>query len=64
MGTDRLTMSVHDAARALGISASHAYELIRTERLPAVRLGRRIVVPTKALHDFLGSKKRDDAEPS
>ncbi len=51
----RATMTVTDAARVLGISRSTAYELVRSGTLPALRLGRRIVVPTHALSDLLNS---------
>ena len=49
MGSSRLVMSVTEAAELLGISRGLAYELARSQRLPAVRLGRRLVVPRKAL---------------
>jgi excisionase family DNA binding protein len=49
MNSDRLVMTVREVASALGISKTHAYELIAREELPALRLGRRIVVPRRAL---------------
>jgi excisionase family DNA binding protein len=49
MNSDRLVMTVREVAGALGISKTHAYELIAREELPALRLGRRIVVPRRAL---------------
>ena len=49
MASDRLVMSVTEAAELLGISRGLAYELARSEKLPVVRLGRRLVVPRKAL---------------
>ena len=52
MESSRLVMSVTEAAEFLGISRALAYELARSQKLPAVRLGRRRVVPRKAL-DFL-----------
>ncbi len=53
MASDRLVMSVTEAAEFLGISRALAYELARSQRLPAVRLGRRLVVPRKALAFWL-----------
>lgn len=47
------TMSVDAAARYLGISRSHAYDLVRAGDLPHVRLGRRIVIPTRDLDALL-----------
>ena len=49
MDPRRLTMSVEEAGVALGISRSHAYELVRQGELPSLRLGRRVVVPIAAL---------------
>lgn len=46
---DRLTLSVEEAAQLLGISRALAYELVAQHRLPSLRLGRRIVVPRRAL---------------
>src|SRR5262249_54132377 len=51
----RLTMRVEEAARLLGISRGLAYELVNRGELPALRLGRRLVVPTEALEDLVAS---------
>ena len=48
------TLTVEEAAKLRGISRTLAYELVNRHVLPSVRLGRRIVVPRKALEDFLG----------
>lgn len=55
---DRLAMSVEEASRALGISKSLGYELVASGKLPAVRLGRRIVVPRVALERFLAGEAK------
>jgi len=52
-GQDRLTFSVPEAARLLGVSRAHAYELVARNELPAVRLGRRILVPRHAIEALL-----------
>ena len=52
---DRATLTVTEAAHVLGISRSTAYELVHAGTLPALRLGRRIVVPTRALEQLLDS---------
>lgn len=51
---DRLTYSVEQAAALLGISRGKAYECVRTGKLHAVPLGRRLVVPAHALDGLLG----------
>jgi excisionase family DNA binding protein len=50
-----ITISVREAAQLLGISKSHAYDLIRQEQLPHVRLGRRVVVPYRELEEWVRS---------
>jgi excisionase family DNA binding protein len=49
----RLTISVEEAGRLLGISRCLAYELVNRGDIPSVRLGRRIVVPRRALDRLL-----------
>ncbi|HEX6236611.1 MAG TPA: helix-turn-helix domain-containing protein [Acidimicrobiales bacterium] len=53
MRPQRLTMAVEEASEALGISCSLAYELVRRGEIPSLRLGRRIVVPVRALEDLV-----------
>ena len=50
---DRLTLSVEEAAHLLGISRGLAYELARSGRLPALRFGRRLLIPRAALEKML-----------
>ena len=50
---DRLTLSIEEAAALLGISRALAYDLVRRGELPQLRLGRRIVVPRKALENLI-----------
>ncbi len=45
---ERLTLTVSEAAKALGIGRGTAYELVRTGEIPTLRLGRRLVVPRAA----------------
>jgi excisionase family DNA binding protein len=49
------TMSITEAAETLGIGRTLAYELARTGELPTIRLGRRLVVPRRALQRLLGA---------
>ncbi len=55
MEEDRLTVSVEEAAVLLGISRALAYDLVRRGELPHLRLGRRVVVPRKALEEFVAT---------
>ncbi|MGH9030524.1 MAG: helix-turn-helix domain-containing protein [Acidimicrobiia bacterium] len=57
----RLTLKVEEAARLLGISRSHAYDLVRDGVIPALRLGRRIVVPRRAIDAMLDGETPESA---
>src|SRR5579863_7892090 len=57
---DWLVVTVPEAAALLGISRGLAYELAARGELPVVGLGRRIVVPRRALLDLVG----EDGSPS
>lgn len=57
-GRERLTLTVEEAAAALGIDRSTAYELAAADLLPAptFRLGRRLVVGRRALERALAGR--------
>ena len=51
--TGRLTLTVPEAAQALGVSQRHVINCINRGELPARRLGRRILIPLAALEAWL-----------
>ncbi len=53
MTGNRMTVTVEEAAEILGISRAFAYALVRKGELPSLRLGRRLVVPRRALEQLL-----------
>ena len=56
MSNERLTFSVAEAASMLGVSRSAAYDYIRAGELPAIRMGRRLLVPVVALQRLVGQE--------
>jgi len=50
---ERLTLTVEEAAMALGISRALAYESVRRGEIPHIKIGRRILVPRAALDRIL-----------
>jgi excisionase family DNA binding protein len=52
--TERLTYTIEETARLLGIGRGTAYAAARAGDLPTVRLGRRLLVPRAALLELLG----------
>jgi excisionase family DNA binding protein len=57
VNNERLTVSIPEAARILGISRGLAYEMARQKKLPILVFGRRKLVPLKALDDLLEKTK-------
>jgi excisionase family DNA binding protein len=53
MDEKRLTVTVEEAARLLGISRGLAYQMVRVGKLPAIRFGKRLVVPRHAIEKLL-----------
>jgi len=59
----RLTLTVPEAARLLGISRALAYDAVRRGELPSIRVGRRIVISRVALERILeGQTVQTNAE--
>ena len=50
-----LMLSVPDVASVLGISRAGAYELVRSDGFPALRIGSRIVVPKERFIDWINA---------
>ena len=59
----KMTITVHELAAHMGISKPKAYELVRSDGFPAIKVGRRIVIPTDSFKHWLdlqsGKDRRD-----
>jgi excisionase family DNA binding protein len=51
---EKPTLTVEETAELLGVGRNTAYEAVRTGDLPAIRVGRRILVPTQPLLTLIG----------
>jgi len=49
----RLTLTVKETAKLLGISRNGVYEAVRTDQIPSIQFGRRIIIPYKAIIGIL-----------
>jgi excisionase family DNA binding protein len=58
---EALLLTPVEAARALGISRSSLYELLRTRALRSVLIGRSRRIPGTALTDFIASLEAADS---
>jgi excisionase family DNA binding protein len=52
----RLTMSIPEAGKALGVSRTTIYKLANSGELPTIKLGKRILVPIAQLDRLLNGK--------
>lgn len=60
--TERLTMSVSEAAAELGISTKTAYDLTHLDGFPAIRIGRRTLVSRDGLRRWVESNEGNRLE--
>ena len=50
----RPTITVDEASEVLGIARSTAYDAVKRDQIPTVKVGRRLLVPTARLRTMLG----------
>ena len=55
----KLTLTVPEMAKALSIGINGAYDLVHREGFPKIRIGNRIVIPIRALEDWLMGNSRE-----
>lgn len=55
VASGRATCTVEEAAEVVGVGRGTAYDAARSGELPALHLGRRIVVPVASLVKLLGA---------
>ncbi len=62
--TEKLTLSVEEAGKLLGVSRQVAYQLIHRSDFPTLHIGRRILVPKKQLEIWMDRQVNGKEEPS
>nr|PZN06534.1 MAG: excisionase [Caldicoprobacter oshimai] len=50
---EKAVYNVQEVAKLLDINVTKAYELVRRRDFPALRIGKRIVIPKKAFEKWL-----------
>ena len=50
---EKATMSVQELSAQMGISLPKAYELVKSEGFPSLRIGTRILIPVDAFREWL-----------
>jgi excisionase family DNA binding protein len=56
-----LLLTPKEAAQALGLSQSYVYELLASEALPSITIGRTRRIPRRALEDFVDARAAEQA---
>lgn len=51
--TEKLTLTVDEAAQVLGLSRNSCYQAVETRAIPSLRIGKRILIPRFALERLL-----------
>lgn len=54
---EKLTFSIDEAARLIGVGRSLMYQLARENKIPAIRLGNRIVIPKERFIAFINEER-------
>jgi len=55
-----MTLSVEHAANLIGISRTTAYRMVQSGELPAVRVGRRVLILKKPLMEMLEAEEHTE----
>lgn len=55
----KMTLSVREAAELIGISKPKMYELIHSNEIPSIHVGKKIVIARQALMDWLSEGDTD-----
>jgi excisionase family DNA binding protein len=61
---DKLTLSVEEAAKLLGIGRNLCYDKAKTGEIPVIKIGRRLLVPRSALEKLLANPKPLNLTPA
>jgi excisionase family DNA binding protein len=57
MESKRLTLTIEETAKLLGIGRQLAYDRAKTGEIPVIKVGRRLLVPRRALEKLLEEPK-------
>lgn len=62
MDNKRLAITADEAAAELGVSKPTMYAIARSEGFPAVRVGRRVIIPRKEFEEWLSESAMNRTE--
>ena len=64
MEEGKLTLTIEETAKLLGIGRQLAYDKVKTGEIPVLKIGRRLLVPRAALEKLLNEPKPLDLTQS
>ena len=59
---ERVTMTVAEVAKALGIARPNAYALAKSSGFPTVRVGKRMIIPVREFYSWLSEQSGKSVE--
>lgn len=59
-----VALSIKDAARALGLGESYIWILVQSGALPSFKLGKRRLISSRALAEFVQQQEAEAAQPA
>jgi len=62
MLTNKLTLSISEAAALLGVSRPTVYNLIKRDDFPAFPIGRRVLISRAGLAEWIEAQARKEAK--
>ena len=62
MKEERLTLTIEETARLLGIGRQLAYDRVKAGEIPVLKIGRRLLVPRIALEKMLQGPKTPNSD--
>lgn len=62
MNNEKLTFTVSETASLLGLSRNSAFKGVMTGEIPHIRVGKRILIPRRALEAMLATAGRPKEE--
>lgn len=55
--TEKLTVSVNEASKILGLSRNAAFKAAKSGQLPSFKIGKRILIPKNKLMSLINGEK-------
>ncbi|MDY6911485.1 MAG: helix-turn-helix domain-containing protein [Chloroflexota bacterium] len=64
MTEEKLTLTIEETARLLGIGRNLCYDRVKMGEIPVIKVGRRLLVPRSALQNLLADPKPLNLTPT